>query len=55
MKTRITVLLDIELSKPIQEITDLIADRVYRMDGVEDVTASIVEEDIPAILKKQAA
>ena len=36
--------LTIKHTKPIGEMTDLVSGRVYTMDGVEDVTAAIVED-----------
>lgn len=39
------ILLEIKHSKPIEEITDLVAGRVYTMTHVEDVTARLIPED----------
>lgn len=36
------ILLKVEHSKPIPELTDLAAGRIYTMDKVEDVTAMLV-------------
>lgn len=44
MKTQ-HILIEIRQSKDIQEITDLVAGRVYIMDGVEDCTAILVDKN----------
>jgi hypothetical protein len=38
------ILLKIEHSAPIPELTDLAAGRVYTMNHVEDVTATLLDE-----------
>lgn len=42
MKT--AILLTIEHSKPIPDLTDIAAGRVYTLDGVSDVTAAIQDD-----------
>lgn len=44
MKTQY-IILEIQQSKDLQEITDLVAGRVYIMDGVEDCTAILVDKN----------
>lgn len=46
MKT--TILMTIEHSKPIPDLTDIAAGRVYTLDGVKDVTATI-QEPVPVV------
>ena len=65
------LLLSIEHKKPIPELTDLVAGRIYMMDGVEkngECTARLLTpaevillddqrdmDDFPALLKRQTA
>jgi hypothetical protein len=44
MKTQY-ILIEIQQSQDIQEITDIVAGRVYIMDGVEDCTAILVDKN----------
>lgn len=39
------ILLKAEHPKPIPELTDLAAGRVYTMNSVEDVTATVIDEE----------
>jgi hypothetical protein len=43
-KSKALILLEVELSKDVPNLTDLIASRIYILDGVEDVTASVLQE-----------
>lgn len=53
------ILLKVETEKPVSDLLDKAAGRVYTLDGVKDVTASLWPlmeiDDLPAILKEQAA
>lgn len=41
----VKIMLTVKMSKSIGELTDLVSGRVYTMDGVEDVTATLMEDD----------
>ena len=41
----VKVMLTLKMSKEIKDLTDLVASRVYIMEGVEDSTATLVEEE----------
>lgn len=43
----VKVMLTLKMSKEVKDLTDLIASRVYIMEGVEDSTATLVEDEIP--------
>lgn len=38
------IMLEIKHAKEIKDLTDLVAGRAYTLDGVEDVTATIVPQ-----------
>lgn len=42
----VKIMLTLKMSKEIKDLTDLIAARVYIMEGVEDSTATLVEESV---------
>lgn len=43
--TRVYVLLEVECRKPIPDITDVVAGRIYTKDGVEGATAMLITTD----------
>lgn len=54
MKTRHVLVLEFETDKPIPDLTDIFADRLYRIDGVvkRDVTCSTFAEYVRGLSEK---
>jgi hypothetical protein len=52
--TETYILIQIKQSKPIQDLTDKAAGRIYTMDGVEDVTATLLSpEQVKQLQEKE--
>lgn len=43
----VKVMLTLKMSKEVKDLTDMIASRVYIMEGIEDSTATLMEEEAP--------
>lgn len=52
--TETYILIQIKQSKPIQDLLDKAAGRIYTMDGVEDVTATLLSpEQVEQLQEKE--